>query len=104
MAATVGILFVLIWRLGWDFGLVEQSGLLAAVGVLHVVIVKRRHMWRGPTDTEVHRVVTPVISPSYPLSEVPEEVWHFEEGHASGTVAITARGCRPHDKTGPSVR
>ena len=33
--------------------------------------------------------VTPVISAYYPLSEVPEAIRHFEEGHARGKVVIT---------------
>ena len=33
--------------------------------------------------------LTPVISASYPLSEVPEAIRHFEEGHARGKVVIT---------------
>jgi NADPH:quinone reductase-like Zn-dependent oxidoreductase len=33
--------------------------------------------------------VTPVISARYPLSEVPEAIRHFKEGHARGKVAIT---------------
>jgi NADPH:quinone reductase-like Zn-dependent oxidoreductase len=33
--------------------------------------------------------VTPVISAHHPLSEVPEAIGHFEEGHAPGKVVIT---------------
>ena len=33
--------------------------------------------------------LTPVISASYPLSEVPAAIRHFEEGHARGKVVIT---------------
>ena len=33
--------------------------------------------------------VTPVISAHYPLSEVPEAIRHFEEGHARGKAVIT---------------
>jgi len=33
--------------------------------------------------------LTPVISASYPLSEVPAAIQHFEEGHARGKVVIT---------------
>lgn len=33
--------------------------------------------------------ITPVISASYPLREVPEAVRHFEEGHVRGKVVIT---------------
>jgi NADPH:quinone reductase-like Zn-dependent oxidoreductase len=33
--------------------------------------------------------ITPVISAHYPLSEVPNAIRHFEEGHARGKVVIT---------------
>jgi NADPH:quinone reductase-like Zn-dependent oxidoreductase len=33
--------------------------------------------------------VTPVLSATYPLSEVPEAIRHFEEGHGRGRVVIT---------------
>jgi NADPH:quinone reductase-like Zn-dependent oxidoreductase len=33
--------------------------------------------------------LTPVISARYPLSEVPEAIRHFDEGHARGKIVIT---------------
>jgi NADPH:quinone reductase-like Zn-dependent oxidoreductase len=33
--------------------------------------------------------VGPVIDRTYPLSEVPEAIWHLERGHAQGKVIIT---------------
>lgn len=33
--------------------------------------------------------VSPVISARYPLSRVPEAIGHFEEGHATGKIAVT---------------
>lgn len=33
--------------------------------------------------------VTPVMSASYPLNEVPEAIQHFDDGHARGEVVIT---------------
>ena len=33
--------------------------------------------------------LTPVISAHYPLSEVPQAIRHFEEGHAVGKVVVT---------------
>jgi len=33
--------------------------------------------------------ITPIISAHYPLSEVPQAIRHFEEGHARGKVVIT---------------
>ncbi len=34
--------------------------------------------------------ITPVIDRTYPLSEVPEAIRYFEEGHARGKIVITA--------------
>lgn len=36
--------------------------------------------------------VSPVISARYPLAGVAEAIAHFEEGHATGKIAITVRG------------
>lgn len=36
--------------------------------------------------------VSPVISARYPLDRVPEAIAHFEEGHATGKIAITVAG------------
>jgi NADPH:quinone reductase-like Zn-dependent oxidoreductase len=33
--------------------------------------------------------ITPVLDRSYPLSEVPEAMCYFEEGHAHGKIVIT---------------
>ena len=33
--------------------------------------------------------VTPVLSATYPLSEVPEAIRHFDDGHGGGRVVIT---------------
>ncbi len=35
--------------------------------------------------------ITPVIDRTYPLSEAPNAIWHLEEGHARGKVAITVQ-------------
>ena len=39
--------------------------------------------------------VTPVISAHYPLSEAPEAIRHFEEGHGQGKIVITVGGRGP---------
>ena len=38
--------------------------------------------------------VTPVIDRTYPLSEVPQAILYFEQGHARGKVVITVQGKR----------